>query len=268
MELQPFTIAVFGMGAVSAIAALTALMLLLRHLSRSSMHAPRTRSFDFDAPDPSPAATFSAAPPAPSPDPTPASPPTPPRLSLFLIAPDAPEALVTPVRLVRGRILEINLPVGLSWTGTQDLDDLAISIQLPNEITYGASLEHMLQQPPPANLPGATISYASALARTTISILTRRAPGGLETWFALPVSVTQMSARAHPVLLTVSAAGIEPIARNYVLELTEDAGVEGEPEPAAKPDAWVCRPDDSRRERDPQLPLDRIAAANFSISRS
>ena len=126
MELQPFTIAVFGMGAVSAIAAFTALILLLRHLSRSKMHAPRTRSFDFGSPDPSPPATFVAAPPeppnppapsAPPPDPTPPPPAAPPRLSLFLIAPDAPETLVTPLRLVRGRILEINLPVGLSWTG-------------------------------------------------------------------------------------------------------------------------------------------------------
>ena len=269
MELQPFTIAVFGMGAVSAIAAFTALILLLRHLSRSNMHAPRTRSFDFDAQDPRPTATYVAAPPErepePEPDETPTTPPSPPRLSLFLIAPDAPETLVTPVRLIRGRILEINLPVGLSWTGAHELNDLTISIQLPNEITYGASLEHMLQQPLPPELPGATVGYASALARTSISIMASRAPAGVEAWFDLPVSVTQMSARAHPVLLTVSAVGIEPIARNYVLELTEDTGVEGEP--TAKPDSWICRPDDAQRERDPQLPLDRIAATNFTIVR-
>ena len=261
MHFPIFMITVVGMGAVSAVAAIAALVMLFKHLSHGQMRAPRRAAFNFDQPTASPAARQ----PEPRRGPPP---PIPARLSLHLIAPDAPEAILMPLRLVRGRILEVNLPLGLTWTGRHDLEDLLIRVQLPNDITYGASLEHMLHAPLPAQLPVASISYASAQARTTISITAPQAPGGTEASFALPISVTQMSARTHPVLLTVSAAGVEPIVRNYVLELLEDAGDNAtEPAPEVPPGVWICRPDDARRERDPHLPLDRIASTTFAITR-
>ena len=267
MHFPIFMITVVGMGAVSAVAAIAALVMLFKHLSHGQMRAPRRAAFNFDQATAGPA----ARPPEPrrTPPPPPPGPPlAPPRLSLHLIAPDAPEAILMPLRLVRGRILEVNLPLGLTWTGRHDLEDLLIRVQLPNDITYGASLEHMLHAPLPAQLPVASISYASAQARTTISITAPQAPGGTEASFALPISVTQMSARTHPVLLTVSAAGVEPIVRNYVLELLEDAGDNAtEPAPEVPPGVWICRPDDARRERDPHLPLDRIASTTFAITR-
>ena len=256
MESQVFLITVFGMGAVSVIAALTAIVLLFRHLARGKMLEQRPAVFTFAANDPAPSRPPAARPPEPS---------APPRLSLFLFAEDAPDTIRIPVKLTKGRILEINLPLGVSWTGGRDLEEVAIRIDLPNAITYGASLEHMLQAERPSGLLQSTISYASAHDRTAISILAQALRARSETSFAVPISLTQMTAPSHQIRLAARGPGLEPIERTYILELYEDA--DADPGQSLLPGSWTCRPEDGQRVRDPHLPLDRVTSTLFTITR-
>jgi hypothetical protein len=55
---------------------------------------------------------------------------------------------------------------------------------------------------------------------------------------------------------------MDPIVRRYELELIDSSSASA---PPSSPDAWVCRPDEQSRQRDPHLPLDRIASMRFVI---
>ena len=55
---------------------------------------------------------------------------------------------------------------------------------------------------------------------------------------------------------------MEPLRRRYELELMDRAISTAS---LSSADAWVCRPDEQDRQRDPHLPLDRIASMRFAI---
>ena len=64
-------------------------------------------------------------------------------------------------------------PLWISSAGGCDLDDVRIRIVVPNEVTYGASLERLTREPL-VELPGAHTSYQVAEHQTTIEIIIPR----------------------------------------------------------------------------------------------
>ena len=272
MDVPAYTYVVVCMVALSAAAAFGALVLALGQLTpRRSARRPaplrplRPMAFEFAAATPAPvpfrAAEIAPAPPAP-PVRTPAPPPPPRRrLDLALMSARAPERLRVPVDLARGRILELNLPLLLANPGDDELEGVSVRLTLPNEITYGASLERLARDGVPG-LPGTRIRYALAEHETHIRIdLGRLGPGEAAT-LPTPISIKHAADAAYPIVVVAHAQGMEPLERRYELELVDPAVAAI---PLSHEDAWICRPDEGARQRDPHLPLDRIASMRFVI---
>ena len=269
MGVPAYTFVIVCMGALSAAAAIGALALALGQLAprrKTSRKRASSAPMMFDEPP-------RAAPtPAPADDPFPAAPPVQRaqafvrqpihRLELALMSHRAPGRLRVPVDLARGRILELNLPLLLANGGETNLDDVSILITLPNEITYGASLERLGREGL-ADLPGASVRYTLSEHETRIRIdVPRLAPGG-QASLPVPISIKHAADAAYPIVAVALAEGLEPMERRYELELMDPSSVLA---PVSSQGAWVCRPDETSRERDPHLPLDRIASMKFAIS--
>lgn len=296
MGVQAYTIAVAFMAGLGALAALGAIALAFHQFAR--WRPARRPAFVFDPPVASPVLfkepepepttlepTVLAAAPArepelqtveevqavaevqpertaePEPEPEPPPPPAP-HLELALMSPRAPGRLKVPVDLTRGRILELSLPLWLSSTGGSDLDDVKIRIVVPNEITYGASLERITREPL-AELPGSRTSYVLAEHQTSIEIDIPFLAGGTEANIPVPISIKRAAVGAYLIQASASAPALETIERRYAIELVDvsapdeaDDGVPG----------WICRPDEAARVRDPHLPLDRIVSTTFGIT--
>ena len=273
MGVPAYTFVIVCMGALSAAAAVGALALALGQLAprrKTARKRPSRAPMNFDA---APRAV-SAPPPTDEPfpaDPFPAEPPIQRaqpilhepvrRLDLALMSRRAPERLRVPVDLARGRILELSLPLLLANDGETNLDDVSIHITLPNEITYGASLERLGREGL-AGLAGAAVRYTLTEHETRIRIdVPRMAPGATAS-VPVPISIKHAADAAYPIVAMVLAEGLQPLERRYELELMDPAGGLA---PVSSPGAWVCRPDEACRQRDPHLPLDRIASMQFVI---
>ena len=268
MGVPAYTFVIVCMGALSAAAAVGALALALGQLKprrKTSHKRPSRAPMNFGAPP-------QAAPaPAPPDDPFPAEPPVQRaqpfvreplrRLDLALMSRRAPERLRVPVDLTRGRILELSLPLLLANEGETNLEDVSVLITLPNEITYGASLER-LSRGGLAGLPGASVRYTLSEHETRIRIDVPRMAPGAQASLPVPISIKHAADAAYPIMAVAMADGLEPMERRYELELMDPAGVLA---PVSSPGAWVCRPDEASRQRDPHLPLDRIASMQFVI---
>jgi hypothetical protein len=269
MSVPAYTFVIVCMGALSAAAAIGALALALGQLA-PRRKAPRKRASSrgpmmFDAP---PVLTPEPAPPL-QPDPEPpvqrleplrAEPRR--RLDLALMSRRAPERLRVPVDLARGRILELNLPVLLANAGDTELEDVVVHIVLPNEITYGASLERLGREGL-AGVPGAVARYVLSEHDTRIRIDIPRLAAGAMVGIPAPISIKHAAEGAYPIMAMAFAPGLEPVERRYELELMDPAAVIA---PVSSHNAWVCRPDETSRQREPHLPLDRIASMQFAIS--
>ena len=279
MGVPAYTIVVVCMGALSAAAAVGALSLALGQLRPRGRTAHKrssaVRPMVFDAtpsaePLSSPSAELAFPELAPEPDPEPLPEPIEPlvvrepvrRLELALMSRRAPERLCVPVGLARGRILELNLPLLLDNAGDVDLEEVSLHITLPNEITYGASLERMGREGMAA-LPGAVARYALSEHETRIRIDIPRLEAGATISVPAPISIKHAAHAAYPIVAVAFAPGLEPVERRYALELMDPAE---DIDPATSPDAWVCRPDETTRQRDPHLPLDRISSMEFQVS--
>ena len=263
---QAYTIAVGFMGGLGALAALAAVVLAILQLRRPR-RAVRRPAFAFDLPVASPvllrephaAPDADLQPPAAIETPPP---PPPPRLEMALMSPRAPPRLKVPVDLARGRILELSLPLWISAAGSCDLPDLTIRIMLPNEITYGASLDRMAREPIPG-VAGARVAYASSENQTTITIEVSLLEGGTEANIPVPVSIKHAGAGAYPIAATAACAALGMVECSYELDLVDSStpvsneiGTVG----------WTCRPDEASRVRDPDLPLDRIISTAFVVT--
>jgi len=183
------------------------------------------------------------------------------RLELALMSPRAPERLRLPVELARGRILELNLPLLVANSGETDLGDVSIHVTLPNELTYGASLERFGREGL-TGLPGAAARYALSEHETRIRIDVAHLARGAEATVPVPVSIKHAADTAYPIVIMAFAEGLQRLERCYELELLDPASVVA---PVSSKDAWVCVPDDRAREREPHLPLDRIASTEFTV---
>lgn len=282
MGVQAYTFVIVCMGALSAAAAIGALALALGQLAprrkpahkragarpmmfESAPAKPRPEPVPFD---PEPIPTAAAAAPDPraleiQPQPAPAPlPQAKGRIDLALMSRRAPGRLRVPVDLARGRILELNLPLLLASAGEGSLDDVSIHITLPNEITYGASLERLGREGL-AGLPGSVVRYTLTEHETRIRIDAPHLAAGAQASVPVPVSIKHAADSAYPILAAVSAKDAEPVERRYELELLDPSAVMAAVSTQA---AWVCRPDESSRQRDPHLPLDRIASMQFAIA--
>ena len=289
MGVPAYTFVIVCMGALSAVAAIGALALALSQLAprRKPDHARAGRApMMFDPPPAKPAqaprsALAPASPPAPAPppaapEPKAAEPPPQPfeplpapaaleplgRLNMALMSARAPRRLRVPVELARGRILELNLPLLVENSGEADLHDISVHIVLPNEITYGASLERLGREGL-AGLPGSKVRYTLAEHDTRIRIDAPRLARGAQATLPVPVSIKHAADSTYPIVAIVSAEGAEPLERRYELELLDTAAPAAA---ASSADAWVCRPDESSRQRDQHLPLDRITSMRFAIA--
>ena len=270
MGVPAYTIVVVCMGALSATAAIGALALALGQLSphrrRADKGAAAARRMMFD-PQPEPASlSQQPTPVAAARTPAPVIPEVVRqplrRLELALMSRRAPERLKVPVRLNRGRILELNLPLLLSNAGETGLDDISIHITLPNEITYGASLERLSREALGA-LPGAVARYTLSEHETRIRIDIPRLEAGAMASVPVPICIKHAADAAYAIVAVAVAEGLEPVERRYELELMDPAAVIA---PASSRDAWVCRPDETSRQRDPHLPLDRLCSMEFQVS--
>jgi len=271
MGVQTYTFAIVCMGALSAAAAIGALALALGQLAprrKPARKQPVRQPMTFDAPPakaaPAPFEPFEPEPPVIQPPPRPFE-PEPQRLrrmDIALMSRRAPGRLRVPVDLARGRILELNLPLLLENTGDVDLHDVSIQITLPNEITYGASLERLGREGL-QGLAGATVRYALTEHETRIRIDTPLLARGAQASLPIPVSIKHAADAAYPISAKVMAPDMEPLERHYDLELLDPAAVVA---PVSTQSAWVCRPDEASRQRDPHLPLDRIASTHFAIA--
>ena len=278
MGVPAYTIMVVCMGALSAAAAIGALALALGQLAPHRRRADKAkaaaRPMMLDAPRPVPPAR-----PQPQPEPFPRAPepkPEPPaaavlaeivreplrRLDLAIMSRRAPERLRVPVGLARGRILELNLPLLVANAGETALADVSIHVVLPNEITYGASLERLSREAP-AGLPGAITRYALSEHETRIRIDVPRLEPGVMASVPVPISIKHAAEGAYPIVAIAFAEGLAPVERRYELELMDPASMIA---PASSREAWVCRPDEISRERDPHLPLDRICSMEFQVA--
>jgi hypothetical protein len=161
--------------------------------------------------------------------------------------------------MASGRILELGLPLMLSTRGGRDLEDVHLKITMPTELTFGASLDRMTGSA--LALPGARAAYASdPTGQTVIDIRLPKTPGGAEVEIPIPVCVKGMPAGTHTLAISAEGGGLDPIALEYSVEL--EPGAEGEIcelVDAEGGKAWICRPLEDQRQRDPALPLDRIA---------
>jgi hypothetical protein len=179
-----------------------------------------------------------------------------------LMSPRAPERLRVPVDLARGRILELSLPLWVSAAGSCDLPDLTIRIVLPNEITYGASLDRLAREPIPG-LTDTRVAYASSENQTTITIEVLLLEGGTEANIPVPVSIKHAGAGVYPIAASASCAVLGTIERSYELDLVDPSTPFSNQIGAL---GWTCRPDESSRVRDPDLPLDRIVSTAFVVT--
>ena len=249
LSLTIGVLAVFAV--IAAIAAGAAMKTLSGRLGRSKAERLRmSLSGARPAPSARPGAVRAPAPARPNPRPAP-------RLEAYLFAPDAPKRVSLPVKTTRGRILEIGLPLHLRWTGDGDLADLRIETTLPNDITYGPSLERMIDEGLPCGLSGGSATYASGPALTWVRDRAARLEPGADTVVFIPIAVKHGQAGAYPVSVAVSSAGAPTVRLDHVLELfaAQDPRVAG--------CAWLCVPDEAARTRDARLPLDRITSARF-----
>ena len=273
MEVPAYTFVVVCMGALSAAAAVGALALALGQLKprrKDSRKRPSRAPMTFDAPpqaaptptppdEPFPSQPFPAVPPVQHAPPFVREPVR--RLDLALMSRRAPERLRVPVDLARGRILELSLPLLLANEGETNLDDVSILITLPNEITYGASLERLGREGL-VGLTGAAVRYTLSEHETRIRIDVPRMAPGARASVPVPISIKHAADAAYPIVAIALAQGLEPVERRYELELMDPSGVLA---PVSSHGAWVCRPDEACRQRDPHLPLDRIASMQFVI---
>ena len=266
------------MGALSAAAAIGALALAVSQFRprKSVRRRPVREPMMFDPPA---AATPDVGPAPPGLAPAPFEPPaplaplaverfelTPPRparrIDLALMSRKAPERLRVPVDLARGRILELNLPLLIANAGEAELGQVVLLITLPNEITYGASLERLTRQEV-AGLPGSVVRYQLSEAQTQIGVdLPRLAPGATAS-LPIPISIKHAADAAYPIVIAAFAPGMAPVERRYELELVDPQGA---PDQLSSAEAWICRPDEGSRQRDPHLPLDRISSTQFAIA--
>jgi hypothetical protein len=261
MGLAPALTIAF-MAAIGVIAAVGALVLAYKNLGRPAALNLQYLTFEFkegfapklDLSSPSPLPLHSAAPePEPEPEPPPPPPPPEPRLELALLAQGAPGRLRVPVNLTYGRILELGLPLRVSTEGGCDLDRVKLRVSMPNDVTYGASLERLSDGP--FGIPGAKVAYSTADSLTFIDIDLPHVPAETVAEFAIPVCVKRAVERAFTFKVAVSSEALGEVLRTYDVELVgprEDA-IAGE-------DGWlVFRPDEADRIMDERLPLDRIA---------
>lgn len=267
MGVPAYTIVVVCMGVLSATAAIGALALALGQLAprKPVRRRPAHRPMTFDLPPAAPQPEPFAEPPVPialAPQaPIALAPPAPvARLDLALMSRRAPERLRVPIDLTRGRILELNLPLLVANAGDMELENVSIQLILPNEITYGASLDRLARNGMPG-LPDATVRYALSEAETHIRVDIPRLAAGAVATLPAPISIKHAADAAYPILATAFAQGLEPLQRRYELELMGPAAIA----PVSSKEAWVCRPDETSRQRDPHLPLDRIGSMQFAI---
>jgi hypothetical protein len=265
MGVPAYTIVVVCMGALSATAAIGALALALGQLAtrKPTRGRPAHKPMMFDPPPAAPPPEPSSEP--PSVEPASAEPPPAPsapiaRLDLALLSSRAPERLRVPIDLTRGRILELNLPLLVANAGDTELENVSVQLILPNEITYGASLDRLARAGLPG-LPDATVRYALSESETHIRVEIPRLAAGVIATLPTPISVKHAADAAYPILATAFAQGLEPQQRRYELELMGPAATP----PVSSKEAWVCRPDETSRQRDPHLPLDRIGSMQFAI---
>lgn len=260
MNGSAYLLPVIFMGAISAIALVAAVVLAFRGLASRQFSRAEMRALTFqfpdeprvgprDGPELLAEAIGAAEPPRP--------PPPPARLDLALLSPGSPQRLRIPVSMASGRILELGLPLWLSTQGGRDLEDVRVRIALPTEITYGASLDRMTDSS--LGLPGARAVYSSGADKTVIDISLPKAPGEAQVEIPIPVCIKGLPVGAHAVGISVAGGGLEPLQREYLLELVAEA--DGEVCELVATDegvVWICRPDEGQRQRDPRLPLDRI----------
>jgi hypothetical protein len=264
MDSSTYILPVIFMGAISTMAAIGAIVVAFRRLASRSFSRAELRALAFEFPEeprraPDPLAGVAAeAIAAPPPAPPPPPPPPPARLDLALLSPGSPDRLRIPVNMAAGRILELGLPLWLSTQGGRDLEDVKLRIALPTEITYGASLDRMTDSA--LGLPGARAAYSTGPGQTFIDINLPKTPGGAEVEIPIPVCIKGLPIGDHALAISAVGGGLEPIERAYRLELV--AAAEGEVCELVETDqgaVWICRPDEGQRQRDPRLPLDRIA---------
>ena len=271
MDVPAYTIVVVCMGALSAAAAIGALALALGQLAprKTARRRPTRAPMMFDPPPTAPRQAEPTPEPISGPplglEPAPSAPiPLPPapigRLDLALMSRRAPERLRVPIDLTRGRILELNLPLLIANAGDADLENVSVHVTLPNEIPYGPSLERLARNGL-QGLPDATVRYALSEAETHIRVDIPRLAAGAIATLAAPISIKHAADAAYPILASAFAQGLEPLQRRYELELMGPVL----PAPVSSTEAWVCRPDETSRQRDPHLPLDRIGSMQFSI---
>jgi hypothetical protein len=263
MEGSTYLLPVIFMGAISAAAAIGAIVMAIRGLGPQRFSRDQMRALTFQFPDearraPDPARQATAAGVAARPASRPSPPPPPARLDLALLSPGSPQRLRIPVAMASGRILELGLPLHLSTRGGRDLEDVRLKITMPTELTFGASLDRMTGSA--LALPGARAAYASGPDGTVIDISLPKTPGGAEVEIPIPVCVKGAPAGTHTLAISAEGGGLDPIALEYRVEIEPDA----EGEVCALVDSeeglvWICRPVEDQRQRDPALPLDRIA---------
>jgi len=257
MDGQLLNIGAVSIGLIAMAALSAAVLLLVRLLRHPAPGGPaRPLLLDdsaFDAPRGPPRGR------------APAGPPQPPRLAASLLSPRAPSRLRFPLRLTIGRILELNLPLRLDWSGDYPLDRVELRLLLPNEITYGPSLERLIVEAPRA-LPGAAARYASGQTHTLVTVAAPQLAAKASATLVVPISVKPGAAGAFPVQITLSCPSLGEKERRYRLELIEVADdAQAADVAVATPDAWTCLPDEASRLTDPDQPLDRLASTRFAV---
>jgi hypothetical protein len=286
-----FNISALFLGLVGAGAAAIAITLTVRGLrrgARSARSANKTATPAIETVAPAIETVASAIktggadrppePPEPAPPPPVLREPEPAAIEAFLFAADAPPTLLFPLHLTKGRILEISLPLTIRSTGGRDAQSVLAQAKLPNEITFGASLDRMAANE--RGHDGPQLSYAFTGRSTTISIRVANLQPGEEATINVPISVKPGVSGTGRLELAISFAGGPMALRDYRVELIdlgprpvgEDGArdqLQGEIERrrSSPGEAWICWPDETSRVREAGQPIDRIASMNFDIQK-
>lgn len=247
----PATLTIVFIALIASAAAIGALVLAFQNLGRPAALNLQYLRFEFKEGF-APRLDLAAAEPEPPAPPPPPPPPPKPRLELSLLAQRAPGRLRVPVTLSYGRILELGLPLRISTRRGCELSDVKLTISVPNEVTYGASLQRMADGPLP--IEGAKVSYSTADSLTLIDLSLPRLEADAVVELAVPVCVKRAVERAFTVKVSASSEALGEVLRAFDVELVgprEDlAGEDG---------GWrVFHPDEAHRVKDERLPLDRI----------
>lgn len=244
-------------GAIALCALILAALLLRRLLKDSARRAHDGQArrddpfrLDDDPPGTVPPAQEAAAPP-----------PEAPRLEAHLLSPQAPGRLRLPVRLEPGRMLEVDIPIALSWTGAQHLYLVHVVAVLPRALVDEASLERLVAELRPGREDArAEVSHQGATS--TLTFVLARLAGGAQVSLPIPICLTAETSGAFELRLSVDCAAMDAFERRYLLEPIPPDRWQTEPR---EPGIWICAPDEESRMVDPELPLDRIASMKFLV---